>query len=718
MQSYLPKFIILLIAIMPLLTPIRPDIGWINAAPELFKTAWGVSTVLIALTWWVFNQYKAKQLEIIKTPLYLPIWGFVVWSFITLFWVEDGYLATIMLAQFTSSALIFTLIINSFKNYDLVVKIPKALVISMSIVTIIGLVQYYFPDNYLIQNIFAQAAKPSATFGNKNMASHFVVMVLPLSIVFLLSAKNNFVIARYSVAIILGFWYLMNAAARQAWVAMAVELTVLLVFILLDRYKNKERAFVKSNKQIKNKLIAVVGIILSLVFVANVATEGAFHRGSEKLEFVKKIDVEGVSSRFPAWVNTIEMIKEHPVIGVGVGQWQESYPLYYDRIMKDTFFSESVRLQKVHNDYLEILADFGLIGYVLLLWLVYLIVTRVWRVLINASHKNRLLVLGLSLGLVGFSVIALVSFPVRVYLPAFLVLVYFSIIALSVMPISEFDSIKYKLSRNVLTLMLVVSSVFAVFMIIMSNRWILAEYHYSNANAFKILNKNDLQSLGINKVKVNELQVKASLKALSYNNFSPNFYTVAAEGLIKLGYAETAILYIKKAIDISPFNTRALLVLARIYRSGGSEKDLKQERKILEFILTFDPKNVTALSYLVQSLAEEGRSNDAAITYQKMKNSFEYFKGRHNFGPYHKYVGVLAIYIGDYKYAQYIYQDAVNSFPTVENYLMLGVVEFDLLKNKSKGIEMYKKALELNPDADTTKTIKDVIVQYELSIKQ
>ncbi len=75
----------------------------------------------------------------------------------------------------------------------------------MSIVTIIGLVQYYFPDNYLIQNVFAQVAKPSATFGNKNMASHFVVMVLPLSIVFLLSAKNNFVIARYSVAIILGF---------------------------------------------------------------------------------------------------------------------------------------------------------------------------------------------------------------------------------------------------------------------------------------------------------------------------------------------------------------------------------------------------------------------------------------------------------------------------------------------------------------------------------
>ena len=48
-----------------------------------------------------------------------------------------------------------TLIINSFKGDELVRKIPKALVISMMVVTIIGLVQYYFPDNYLIQNIFA-----------------------------------------------------------------------------------------------------------------------------------------------------------------------------------------------------------------------------------------------------------------------------------------------------------------------------------------------------------------------------------------------------------------------------------------------------------------------------------------------------------------------------------------------------------------------------------
>lgn len=722
MYPYLSKFIIFLIAVMPLLAPIRPDIGWINATPESFKTAWGVFTVMIALSWWVYIQYKEKQIAIIKTPLYLPVWSFVAWSFVTLFWVEDGYFATIMLAQFVSSALIFTLIVNSFKGEELLKKIPKALVISMSIVTIVGLIQYYFPDNYLIQNVFAQVAKPSATFGNKNMASHFVVMVLPLSIVLLLSAKNNFLVAQYSVVIILGFWYLMNAAARQAWVAMAVELTILLVFILLDRYKNKGQSFIKSDNQIKSKFIATVGIMLSLVFVANIATEGSFHRGSNKLEFVKKIDVEGLSSRFPGWLNTIEMIKNHPITGVGVGQWPESYPLYYDRVMKDNFFNEHVRLERLHNDYLEILANFGLVGYGLLLWLTYLVVVRVWRILKNIDHEHRLLTLGLGLGLVGFSTIALVSFPVRVYLPAFLVLVYFSIIVLSEKPIDEFDTYTSLLNKSKSLFALIVTAIFAILISFFSYRWVLAEHYYSLARSissadFGAFSSSTTTTQSMNKLK-NDSQVLISLEALKYNNFAPNYYILAAEGLIRLENLKVAVLYLKKAIDISPFNTKALLNLALVYRLMGSEEDLKMHRKVLEFILSFDPKNVKALTFLAHSLGEEGRPRDAAIVYQRMKNNFEYFKGRLNFGPYHENVGALAVIVGDYAYAQYIYQDAIKGFPTAENYINLGMVEFDLLKNKDKGVEMYKKALELDPDANIAETIKKIIDKYESSAKQ
>ena len=54
--------------------------------------------------------------------------------------------------------------------------------------------------------------------------------------------------------------------------------------------------------------------------------------GSESkiVQKFSQITVQGGSGRFPAWLNTIEMIKDHPIQGVGIGQWPESYPKYYD----------------------------------------------------------------------------------------------------------------------------------------------------------------------------------------------------------------------------------------------------------------------------------------------------------------------------------------------------------------------------------------------------
>jgi len=703
LQSLLPKFIIICIGIMPFLAPSSIWVELISS-PEKFKSTWGVSFVSIGLVWWVFEQIKAKEFKVTKSDLYAPIFGFLAWCFITLWWIEDGYLAAITLAQYSSFALIFVLIVNTFKNFDLIDKVLKTLIFSMTIVSIVGLLQHYFPYNETIEFVFLQAAKPGATFGNKNMATHFIVMTLPLGLMFLLAAKSNFKVILYSLTVFVGCWFVIYTFARQAYVALILELLVLGAFFLLDHYKNNKQSLLNNlvNKPIKK--IALACIVISLVIVSNIGIGG---ERESKIDRLQSINVDGGYARFPAWVNTFEMIKDNPITGVGIGQWSQSYPLYYDKVMKDVIFNEKTRLARLHNDYLETFANVGLVGYLFLVWLLFLISKKIFRVLTDFNHQNRLQVLGVTLGLVGFSVVAMFSFPIRVYLPAFLVLVYFSIIFLLERGDSlEANILKYKKSKYAY-IGLIFAICLAIFSIYHSYRWIVADHHY---NRSLLLPQSNL----FDKTEKDSIRLNEGLKAIEYNNWSKRYHINVGNVLMGTEQYKTAELFYKKAVDISPFNTGALLQLAVIYNEKPVE-DLKMQRKVLEFILSFDPKNVPALCLLAHNLVRTDRGKEAMIVYIRLKKYFEYFNGRNNFGPYHEIVGSLSVYVGDYKYAKYIYQDAIKRFPTAISYYNMAILEYDILKNHKQGVEFAKKALEFDPNMPKNKALRALIEKYESS---
>jgi len=399
------------------------------------------------------------------------------------------------------------------------------------------------------------------------------------------------------------------------------------------------------------------------------------------------------------------MIKDNPIAGVGVGQWPQSYPLYYDRVMKDTIFNEQVRLRHLHNEYLETFANVGLIGYLFLIWLLFLIGKKVLGVLSDINNPYRIYILGVSLSLVGFSIVAMFSFPIKVYLPAFLVFVYFAIIFLSTQgyPI-ERNVIKHKLTkRSYLGLILVVS--LAVFSLHQSYRWLMSDWHLNN-------------SVLLTKLDMNKRALSAGMRALEYNSWSLHNYARVSEILIKMGQGYQAIPYIKKIIDISPYNSKALMMLAGVYSEGNNPNDKTIGRKVLEFVLSFDPKNVDALAFLVKNLASNERGKDAMIVYGRLKNAFEYFKDRDGFGPYHHNVGLVAVSVGDYEYAKYIYKDAIDRFPTAKNYHNMAILEYDFLKNHKKGVEFARKALKIDPDMSGNEEVKTLIEKYESSAQQ
>jgi len=700
LESGLRWLITIVIVLMPLLAPMWLGVNYIfQPTPEDLKTAYGIVGVFLALFVWFFLQYRGGRVTIQKSDYYLPIAGFLIWCFITLFWIEDGFLAIQMLLQFISYAMIFFLLVNAFKKVEDTITIFKLLIYILYIVSIVGLLQYYLTDNSFIQNLFLQAHRPGATFANKNMASHFVVMTLPLAIVFLLYTKKIKGVIVYSVITFLAFLFLMYTHARQGYLAISVELAVLIIFIALDYIKNKKRSLILRVNYLKTKLLSMLFIVFLLVLIPNISHTDSGNE-SKIGQKISQITIQGGAGRFPAWLNTIEMIKNQPIQGVGIGQWPESYPKYYDSRAKDVIFNEKLRLARLHNDYLEMLANIGMIGYIFLIWISYLTIRKIASILTNPSNENRYLVLGVGLGLLGFSVSAMFSFPIRVYLPAFLVFVYLALISISTSKL-DMNIYSYGNSKKYLAISTVVAGLLFLFVADKSYKWLMGQHHYITALSY------------MNNGHINSAKNEA-LIAINYNPLAQEYYHLVAKSLAATVSVESAIPYYKKVIDISPFNTQALLDLSLCYRQIG---DTNMEKKVLDFVLRFDPRNVRAAARLVVNLVNNKKHDDANIVYKMLKNNFEYFKGRENFGPYYNEVAKTAMSVGDYKYVSYIYTDLITKNPSSESYATLASIEYYYLDNKSAGVKYYKKALKINPDMPKNNEIKAIIERYESSVK-
>jgi O-antigen ligase len=83
------------------------------------------------------------------------------------------------------------------------------------------------------------------------------------------------------------------------------------------------------------------------------------------------------TSRGWLWQETFEMFRAHPVAGVGLGAYATAYPAF-------SRADRRVAVEQAHNDYLQILADAGLIGGALAACFVALVVAEMARALRRA----------------------------------------------------------------------------------------------------------------------------------------------------------------------------------------------------------------------------------------------------------------------------------------------------------------------------------------------
>jgi O-antigen ligase len=153
-----------------------------------------------------------------------------------------------------------------------------------------------------------------------------------------------------------------------------------------------------------------VALVCCLVVVTGLAVAGAGgDRVIARLESVprelkdKSPDRRAEIRRLDIWRATWQLIKDHPLTGVGFGAYATVIPAYDNA-------SGEFRLQQAHNDYLETLASGGLVALLLIAWQVIWLVRAARLNAFSSDAERRAISVGALIGIFGVAVHSLFDF--------------------------------------------------------------------------------------------------------------------------------------------------------------------------------------------------------------------------------------------------------------------------------------------------------------------
>lgn len=128
------------------------------------------------------------------------------------------------------------------------------------------------------------------------------------------------------------------------------------------------------------------------------------------------------TSRGWIWRDTLAMIRANPITGVGLGAYATAFPNY-------TQSDGTVAVGAAHNDYLQVLADAGIIGGALAIWFVVILWRNVRRGLRARDPLRAGWALGAGVGISGLLVHSFFDFNLQLPAHALLFLMLVAIVA-------------------------------------------------------------------------------------------------------------------------------------------------------------------------------------------------------------------------------------------------------------------------------------------------
>lgn len=294
---------------------------------------------------WLVRLWGGHKPKLLWTPLSWVVVAFVLYAVGRYLTSEIEYVARLELIRVLLYALVFLAVTSNLYDQDSSETVTYALTIVAVFASSYAVFQFFHHSNHVWNLIAPYPGRGSGTYINPDHFAGFLELVLPLPLAFLLAGRVG-VITR----ILLGYAVLTILAgvavtlSRAGWVAAAAGVVLLLGFLLCHQ-----------NHRLRAALLLVVLLGGGAFFTTEILSKSVGYMRRVARPADEGPGVLDTDSRLQMWQAAVKMWRDHPVWGVGPGHYDYRFTEYRPEAFQ-------LRPDHAHNDYLELLADWGVVG--------------------------------------------------------------------------------------------------------------------------------------------------------------------------------------------------------------------------------------------------------------------------------------------------------------------------------------------------------------------
>jgi O-antigen ligase len=207
------------------------------------------------------------------------------------------------------------------------------------------------------RRIYGIVETPAGVFGpyvNPDDFAGLLEMLLPVAILYIAGQQRRFSLEGWVwrvFAATLALASLLLSGSRGGLLALSAEIAIA-TYVL-------RRAGARTTERRRLAMAAALTLLAGLMLFAYV-DPGWVAKKLGSVAHVHRTWAEWGSDRKSMALDALRMWRDHPILGVGLGDFETAYPRYQS-------YPSDVWIDHAHNDYVEALAETGLVGALLIL---------------------------------------------------------------------------------------------------------------------------------------------------------------------------------------------------------------------------------------------------------------------------------------------------------------------------------------------------------------